>query len=92
MSTNEGYMIVNGKKVEGRSLSFDSEGLKVGNSGDEKVAVPNGGFNFALFSAFFEEASKTIDFAHKSTGVNSIFWSSISFETQCKSTRDLILP
>ena len=47
MSTNEGYMIVNGKKVEGRSLSFDSEGLKVGNSGDEKVAVPNGGFNFA---------------------------------------------
>ena len=47
MSTNEGYMIVNGKKVEGRSLSFDSEGLKVGLCGVEKVTITKGSFNIA---------------------------------------------
>ena len=42
----QGSMIVNGKKVDGRTLSFDDEGVKVGNGEDEKVVVPNE-FDFA---------------------------------------------
>lgn len=42
----QGSMIVNGEKVEGRTLSFDNEGVKVGNGTEEKVVVPNS-FEFA---------------------------------------------
>ena len=42
----QGCVIVNGQKVEGRTLSFDEEGLKVGSEGEEKVIVPNE-FDFA---------------------------------------------
>ena len=53
----QGSMIVNGKKVDGRTLSFGEEGVKVGNGEEEKVVVPNE-FNFA------EEAEVTeSDFA-----------------------------
>lgn len=34
---SNGYMIVNGKKVEGRTLSFDTEGLKV----DSELVLEN---------------------------------------------------
>ena len=53
----QGSMIVNGKKVDGRTLSFGEEGVKVGNGEEEKVVVPNE-FDFA------EEAEVTeSDFA-----------------------------
>lgn len=42
----QGSMIINGKKVDGRTLSFDEEGLKVGTGEEEKVVVPNE-FDFA---------------------------------------------
>ena len=42
----QGSMIVNGKKVDGRTLSFGDEGVKVGNGEEEKVVVPNE-FDFA---------------------------------------------
>lgn len=44
---NQGGMFVNGEKVDGRTLSFDREGIKVSNGEEEKVVVPNGGFDFA---------------------------------------------
>ena len=54
---NTGNMIINGKRVDGRTLSFDKDGLKVINEGEEKVVVPNT-FEFA------EEAEVTeSDFA-----------------------------
>ena len=53
----QGSMIVNGKKVDGRTLSFGEEGVLVGNGEEEKVVVPNE-FDFA------EEAEVTeSDFA-----------------------------
>ena len=45
--SNQGGMFVNGEKVDGRTLSFDTEGIKVSNGEEEKVVVPNGGFDFA---------------------------------------------
>ena len=42
----QGSMIVNGERVDGRTLSFDVEGVKVGNGEEEKVVVPNS-FDFA---------------------------------------------
>ena len=45
--TNQGGMFVNGKRVDGRTLSFDKDGIKVSNGEEEKVVVPNGGFDFA---------------------------------------------
>ena len=39
-------MIINGQRVEGRTLSFDADGVKVGQGEDVKVVVPNS-FDFA---------------------------------------------
>ena len=37
---SQGSMTVNGKKVEGRTLSFDEKGLSVGDGEKEEVVVP----------------------------------------------------
>lgn len=56
--SNQGGMFVNGERVDGRTLSFDVDGLKVSNGEEEKIVVPNNGFDFA------EEAEVTeSDFA-----------------------------
>ena len=50
----QGSMIVNGKKVDGRTLSFGDEGVKVGNGEEEKIVVPNE-FDFAEEAEFLKE-------------------------------------
>ncbi len=42
----QGSMIINGQRVEGRTLSFGDEGVKVSNGEEEQVVVPNE-FEFA---------------------------------------------
>ena len=37
---SQGSMTVNGKKVEGRTISFDGKGLSVGDGEKEEVVVP----------------------------------------------------
>ena len=37
----QGCIIINGQKVEGRTLSFDTDGLKVNNGEHEEIVVPN---------------------------------------------------
>ena len=37
---SQGSMTVNGKKVEGRTISFDEKGLSVGDGEKEEVVVP----------------------------------------------------
>lgn len=61
----EGRMIINGKTVKGRTLSFGDEGVKVIADGEETVVVPKT-FDFA------EEAEVTeSDFADVDVGNES---------------------
>ena len=48
---SQGSMTVNGKKVEGRTLSFDKKGLSVGDGNKEEVVVP---MDNAVFAESFD--------------------------------------
>ena len=67
----QGSMIVNGKKVDGRTLSFDDEGVKVGNGEDEKVVVPNE-FDFAEVPEATESDFADVDESY--TGDKSLLY------------------
>ena len=67
----QGSMIVNGKKVDGRTLSFGDEGVKVGNGEEEKVVVPNE-FDFAEVPEVSESDFADVDESY--TGHNSLLY------------------
>lgn len=51
----QGSMIINGQRVDGRTLSFGSEGVVVGNGEEEQVVVPCE-FDFAEDSSANEDS------------------------------------
>jgi hypothetical protein len=67
----QGSMIVNGKKVDGRTLSFGDEGVKVGNGEEEKVVVPNE-FDFAEVPEATESDFADVDESY--AGHNSLLY------------------
>ena len=67
----QGSMIVNGKKVDGRTLSFGDEGVKVGNGEEEKVVVPNE-FDFAEVPEVSESDFADVDESY--TGHSSLLY------------------
>lgn len=67
----QGSMIVNGHKVDGRTFSFGDEGVKVGNGEEEKVVVPNE-FDFAEVPEVTESDFADVDESY--VGHNSLLY------------------
>ena len=61
---NTGNMIINGKTVKGRTLSFGDEGVKVIEDGEETVVVPKT-FDFAEEAEVTESDFADVDKVNK---------------------------